>query len=164
MKFSRFRKIPAGAAAAGLTLLAAATLLFQTSITRAAGQGPLRITFEKCLVEDKGPFGGHYEGTVAGDLGPGDVLFTFDSLIPGKVVWQFSGVYTITTNQGTISAFAEGIDNLRSGTHNPLRFGHDVLQGVVIAGDHLGAQVQVRAHDTNGGACSQGTITITPGK
>jgi hypothetical protein len=158
MKFCRFRKIPAGARAAGLTLLAAATLLFQTSITRAAGHGPLRITFEKCFVEDNGPFGGHYEGSVAGDLGPGDVIFTFESVLPGEVIWQFSGVYTITTAQGTFSAFAAGIDNLRSGS------GHDVLNGEVIAGDDLGAQVQVRAHDTRGGLCSEGTITITPGK
>ena len=136
----------------------AATLLFQTSITRAAEHGPLRINFQKCFVADAGPFGGHYEGTVNGDLGVGTVIFTFESLAPGKVVWQFSGVYTITTDQGTISAFADGIDNLRS------RSGHDVLNGVVIAGAHLGAQVQVRAQDTNGGACSEGTITIAPSK
>jgi hypothetical protein len=144
-----------------LTLAAiAATLLFQTSMTRAAGQAPLRITFAKCFVADTGPFGGHYEGTAAGDFGVGAVLFTFASLtpVPGDVVWQFSGIYTITTPQGIIAAFAAGIDNLRSGS------GHDVLNGVVIAGPHVGAQVQVRAEDTNGGACSQGTITITPSR
>ena len=152
MKFTRFRIITVSVAAI------AASLLFQTSIARAAGQRPLRINFEKCFVEDKGPFGGHYEGKVAGDLGEGDVTFTFESVLPGEVIWQFSGIYTITTDQGTISAFAEGIDNLRSGS------GHDVLNGEVIAGDHLGAQVQVRAHDTDGGACSEGTITITPSR
>jgi len=134
----------------------AAALLFQTSITRAADQGPLRITFRKCFVADSGPFGGHYEGNVDGDFGVGTVIFIFESLIPGKVVWQFSGVYTITTPQGTIAAFADGIDNLRSGS------GHDVLNGVVISGAHPGAQVHVNAQDTDGGACSQGTITITP--
>lgn len=153
MKFTRFSKI-----AAGTLVTIAATLLLQTPIVRAAGKGPLRIYFEKCFVEDAGPFGGHYEGTVAGDLGVGTVTFTFESVVPGDVIWRFSGVYTITTSEGTISAFAEGIDNLRSGG------GHDVLNGEVIAGDHLGAQAQVRAHDTNGGACSQGTITITPGR
>ena len=152
MKFTRFRRITVSVAAI------AASLLFQTSIARAAGQRPLRINFEKCFVEDGGPFGGHYEGTVAGDLGVGTVIFTFESMVPGDVVFRFSGVYTITTPQGTISAFAAGLDNLRSGG------GHDVLNGEVIAGDHLGAQVQVRAYDTNGGACSEGTITITPGR
>lgn len=152
MKLTRFRRIAAATLAA-----VAATLLFQTSITRAAGQAPLSIYFEKCFVEDGGPFGGHYEGTVSGDLGVGTVIFTIESVVPGDVIWRFSGVYTITTSQGTISAFAEGIDNLRSGS------GHNVLNGEVIAGDHLGAQVQARAQDTNGGACSQGTITITPG-
>jgi hypothetical protein len=133
--------------------------LFQTSITRAAAQPPLRITFAKCFTEvPTEPFGGHYEGTVAGDLGMGTVIFTFVTLVPGKVIWQFSGYYTITTPAATITAFAAGIDDLRSGS------GLDVLNGVVIAGAHRGAQVQVRAQDTNAGACSQGTITITPSK
>jgi hypothetical protein len=136
----------------------AATLLFQTSITRAADQGPLRITFKKCFVEDAGPFGGHYEGTVAGDCGEGAVIFSFVSVVPGEVIWQFSGEYRITTSECSITAFCIGIDNLRSGT------GHDVLNGVVTDGDHPGAQVQVRAQDTDEGACSQGTITITPSK
>src|SRR5678815_1854024 len=118
MKFTRFRKI-----AAGTLAVIAATLLFQTSIARAAGQAPLRVNFQKCFVEDAGPFGGHYEGTVTGDLGVGTVVFTFESLVPGKVVWQFSGVYAITASQGSLSAFAEGIDNLKSGS------GHDVLNG-----------------------------------
>ena len=90
--------------------------------------------------------------------GDRDVTFTFESVLPGEVIWRFSGVYTITTPRGAISAFAAGIDNLRSGS------GHDVLNGAVIAGAHMGAQVQVRAQDTDGGLCSQGTITITPGK
>ena|SRR5688572_8843465 len=153
MEFTRSRKIAAGTVAA-----IAATLLFQTSLTWAAGQEPLRINFENCFVEDAGPFGGHYEGSVTGDFGVGTVIFTFESLVPGEVIWQFSGVYTITTPQGTISALADGIDNLRSGS------GHNVLNGEVIAGAHQGAQVQVRAFDTNGGACSEGTITITPGR
>jgi len=136
----------------------AAMLLFQTSIAQAAGQGPLRITFKKCFVEDTGPFGGHYDGNVDGDFGVGTVNFIFESLVPGGVVWQFSGRYTIRTPQGTIVAFAAGIDNLRSGS------GHDVLNGVVTAGAHIGAQVQVRAQDTDAGACSEGTITITPSR
>ena len=142
-----------------LTLAAvAATLLFQTAITHAADRdrGPLRITFEKCFVEDAGPFGGHFEGTVAGDCGVGTVVFTFASLVPGDVIVQFSGQYTITTPTCTITAFCAGIDNLRRGT------GHNVLNGVVISGAHFGARVHVNAKDTNGGACSQGTITITP--
>ena len=145
-----------------LTLAAVAaiavTLLFQTSITRAADHGPLRITFKKCFAEDAGPFGGHYEGTVAGDCGAGTVIFTFESVLPGQVIWQFSGEYKITTSECSFTAFCAGIDNLRSGS------GHDVLNGVVIDGDHLGAQVHVNAQDTDGGACSQGTITITPSK
>ena len=157
MKVTRFRKITAGTTAVVLAVLAV-SLMAVAIPASAAGQGPLRITFKKCFVEDKGPFGGHYEGKVAGDLGEGDVTFTFESVLHGEVIWQFSGIYTITTDQGTISAFAEGIDNLRSGS------GHDVLNGEVIAGDHLGAQVQVRAHDTDGGACSEGTITITPSR
>jgi hypothetical protein len=154
MKFSLFRKITSGAAAA----LLIATLLFQSSIARAAGQGPLRINFEKCFVEDAGDFGGHYEGHVDGDFGVGTVIFTFVSALPGEVLWQFSGLYTITTSEGSITAFAEGIDALRSGS------GHNVLNGEVVAGDYPGARVHVRAADTNGGACSQGTITITPVK
>ena len=67
----------------------AATLLFQTSITRADDQGkkcdhrPLKITFSKCVVSDTGPFGGHFEGTVNGDCGAGKFVFTYLSVIPG---------------------------------------------------------------------------------
>ena len=150
MKFTRFRIIMVSVAAI------AASLLFQTSIARAAGQRPLRINFEKCFVEDGGPFGGHYEGTVAGDCGVGTVIFTFESVLPGEVIWQFSGEYKITTSQCSFTALCVGIDNLRSGS------GHDVLNGVITEGEFLGARVQVRAQDTDGGACSQGTITITP--
>ena len=149
MKFTRFRKI------AAVTLAAfTATLLFQTSIARAAGPGPLRINFEKCFNADTG----RYEGTVSGDLGVGTVIFTFESVVPGDVIWRFSGEYTITTDQAAFLAFAAGIDNLRSGG------GHDVLNGEITAGDYRGAQVHVRAHDFNEGLCSQGTITITPRK
>ena len=154
MTFTRFRRT-AGALAA-----LAATLLFQTSGAGAAGQGPLHINFQKCA-PDGGPFGWHYEGTVDGDLGAGDINFTFVSVGPGPVIWQFSGVYTITLHDPTeivISAFAAGIDNLQVG------FGHDVLNGVVIAGEYVGARVQVRAHDSPDGNCSAGTITITPSK
>src|SRR5262245_24042023 len=119
-----------------LTLAAVAvvavTLLFQTSITQAADQGPLRITFKKCFVEDTGPFGGHYEGSVAGDCGVGMVIFTFESVLPGEVIWQFSGEYQITTSQCSFTAFCVGIDNLRSGS------GHDVLNGVITEGQFLG--------------------------
>jgi len=153
MKFTRFRKIAAGTLAA-----IAVTLLFQTSIARAAERGPLRINFEKCFVEDDGPFEGHYEGIATGDFGVGTIRFDFESVFPGDVIWQFSGFYTITTPRGFIEVFAEGIDNLRSGS------GHDVLNGVVTAGAHRGAQAQVRAQDTHGGACSEGTITITPSR
>lgn len=149
MKFTRFRKIAAGTLAA-----VAATLLVQISIAQGARPGALRINFEKCFNAQTG----RYEGTVSGDLGVGTVIFTFESVVPGDVIWRFSGVYTITTDQATIEAFAEGIDNLRSGS------GHDVLNGEVTAGDYLGAQVHVRAHDFNDGNCSQGTITITPRK
>ena len=157
MKVTRFRKITAGTTA-GVLMVLAVSLMAVTIPASAAGHGPLRITFKKCLVADDGPFEGHYEGKVAGDLGEGDVTFTFESVLPGEVIWRFSGVYTITTAQGTIAAFAAGIDNLR------VRSGHDVLNGVVIAGAHLGAQVQVRAEDTHEGACSEGTITITPSR
>jgi hypothetical protein len=147
MKFTHFRKITAGTLAA-----IAATLLFQTSIATAA-KGPLRINFVKCIEDD-----GHYEGTVTGDLGVGTVRFDFVSAVPGDVIWQFSGFYTIRIGQRVIEVFAEGIDNLRSGG------GHDVLNGEVTAGDYLGAQAHVRAHDFNDGLCSEGTITITPRK
>jgi len=160
MKFTRFRKTAAGTLAA-----IAATLLFLTSIARAAEQGPVRINFKKCLVPDKSDFGGYYRGGVDGDLGVGNVIFTFASLAAGAttaagevIIWRFSGIYTITTPEGAISAFAAGTDNLGSG------IGHNVLNGAVIAGAYLGAQVQVRALDTDGGLCSQGTITITPTK
>ena len=153
MKFTRFRRITAGTIA-----VIAATLLLQTSITRAAGHGPLRINFEKCFAPDGGPFGGHYEGTVNGDLGVGTVLFTFRSAFPGEKIWHFSGEYEITTPDATITVLAAGIDALRS------RGGHDVLNGVVIEGDYLGAQAQVRAQDTQGGACAVGIITIMPSK
>ena len=148
MKFTRFRKITAGSLVA-----IAATLLFQTSIARAAGHGPIRINFVKCIEDD-----GHYEGTVSGDLGAGTVRFDFVSAVPGDVIWRFSGFYTIRTDQSVIEILAEGIDNLRSGG------GHDVLNGEVTAGDYLGAQAHVRAHDFNEGLCSEGTITITPRK
>ena len=147
-----------------LTLAAiAATLLFQTSITLTAAKAPLRIAFQKCFVEDRGPFGGHYAGTVDGDLGSGTVNFTFASLVPGAVVWQFSGVYTITTQNYTVIAYADGIDNLQSTPGHDLNvFGHDVLNGMVIGGSHLGARVHVSAQDVEKGTCSEGTITITP--
>jgi hypothetical protein len=151
MKFTRFRKITACTLAA-----IAATLLFQTSIARAAGHGPIRINFVKCIEDD-----GHYEGNITGDLGGGTVRFDFVSVVPGDVIWRFSGFYTIRTDQGVIiEVLAEGIDNLRSGG------GHDVLNGEVTAGDYLylGAQAHVRAHDFNEGLCSEGTITITPRK
>src|SRR5262245_27577280 len=135
MTFSRFRRMTAG------TLVAiAATLLFQAPIAGAAEEGPLRINFDKCLADD-----GDYKGTVDGDLGVGTVNFTFTSLAAGPttgddnvILWQFSGVYTITippSIEPVVSAFAAGIDNLRSGS------GHDVLNGVVVAGPYLGARV-----------------------
>ena len=136
----------------------ALTLLFRPSTTPAADRGPLRITFKKCFVEDVGPFGGHYEGNVAGDCGVGTVIFTFVSVVPGRVIWPFSGYYKVTTPECSFTAFCDGIDNLRSGS------GHDVLNGLVIDGDHQGSQVHVDAQDTDGGACSQGSITITPRK
>jgi len=74
------------------------------------------------------------------------------------VIWRFSGQYTISTPEAEITVLAAGIDNLRSGG------GHDVLNGEVTAGDYLGAQAHVRAHDFNEGRCSEGTITITPRK
>ena len=154
MKVRRFRTIMAGTLAA-----IAASVLFHTSIARAAGQAAIRMNFDKCFVpveEDK-TFGGYYKGTVTGDLGDGDLTFHFASAIAGDKLWQFSGIYTIAIpNQDVISAFAAGIDNLR------VRSGHDVLNGVVLAGEYVGAQVQVRADDYNEGLCSRGTITITP--
>ena len=143
-----FRKISAGLTFAAI----AATLLFQTSILWAAQHGPLRITFHKCVRED-----GNYEGTWTGDLGAGDIVFLFESAVPGEVIWKFSGYYIIRLpDSTTITIHAAGIDNLRSGG------GHDVLSGEVVDGYYSGAQVQVRAQDTDNGACAEGTITITP--
>ena len=50
----------------------AAGLLFQTSITLAAAEAPLHITFRKCFVEDHSPdygdYGGYYQGIVGGAI------------------------------------------------------------------------------------------------
>ena len=148
-----------------LTLAAiAAVLLFQASVTMAAAEPPLRITFSKCFVpDDDNDYGGHYQGEVDGDLGQGTVSFYFDSLVEKPFGYRFSGKYTIKTVDHTgvahtVTAFAAGIDNLQ------VRSGHDVLNGVVTNGDYVGAQVKVRAEDYDNGNCSQGTITITPSR
>ena len=135
----------------------AATLLFQTSMARADDQGPLQITFQKCFVEDPGdPFGGPFVGTVDGDCGVGTVVAKFVTLIPGKGIWRFSAEYTITTPGCSFKTVCAGIEDVRTG--------HIVLNGVVTEGDHLGAQVQVRAQDNADLTCSTGIMTITPGK
>ena len=139
-----------------LTLAAlAATLLFQTSITRAADQGQKHITFQKCFVADADdPFGGPFVGTVDGDCGVGTVVAKFVTLIPGKGIWRFSAEYTITTPGCSFKTVCAGIEDVRTG--------HIVLNGVVTEGDHLGARVKVRAQDNADLTCSHGTITITP--
>ena len=129
----------------------AVTLLFQTPITRADDHGPLSITFEKCWTGDK------YEGEVDGDCGSGTVTFTFVSAPWGTSVLHFTGEYTIETAECSFKAVCGGILDTRTG--------HIVLNGVVTEvtyGQDLGARVQVRAQATDGGACSHGTMTITP--
>ena len=130
----------------------AAMLLFQTSITRADDQGPQQITFQKCAVAD-----GSLAGTVDGDCGVGTVVFHYLSVLPGKAIWRFSGEYSITTADCSFKAVCGGILDIRSG--------HIVLNGVVTEvteGQHLGAQVQVRAQANADLTCSEGTMTITP--
>jgi xanthine/CO dehydrogenase XdhC/CoxF family maturation factor len=128
----------------------AATLLFQTPITRADDHGPRSITFEKCVVAD-----GSLIGTVAGDCGAGTVVFKYLSVLPGKAIWRFSGEYTITTTpECSFKAVCGGIVDTRTG--------HVVLNGVVTDGQYLGARVQVRAQANANLTCSSGTMTITP--
>ena len=138
----------------------AVALLSQTLITRAADhgqkgdQGPRKITFQKCFVPDTGPFGGHFEGTVAGDCGAGKVVFTYLSVLPGDPIVRFAGEYNITESQCPFKAVCSGTVNIRTG--------HIVLNGVVTGGPMLGDRVQVRAQANADITCSQGTMTITP--
>ena len=132
-----------------------AALLFQTSMARAADQGPKQITFQKCFVEDPAdPFGGVFVGTVDGDCGVGTVVAKFVTLIPGKAIWRFSAEYTITTPGCSFKTVCAGIEDVRTG--------HIVLNGVVTEGKYLGARVEVRAQDNADLTCSHGTMTITP--
>jgi len=139
----------------------AVALLSQTSITRAddhgrkGDQGPRKITFQKCVVPDTGPFGAHFEGTVSGDCGPGKVVFTYLSVLPGDPIVRFSGEYSITESHCPFKALCAGTVNIRTG--------HIVLNGAVTDGPMVGDRVQVRAQANAEITCSQGTMTITPG-
>jgi hypothetical protein len=128
----------------------AAVVLLQTSIARGGEHGPLQITFQKCSAD----YGAHYSGTVGGDCGDGTVFFTSLSLPWGAKVLHISGEYAITTPDCSFKAVCVGIADVRSG--------HIVLNGVVTEGEHLGAQVQVRAQGNADLSCSEGTITVTP--
>ena len=150
-----------------LTLAAlAATLLFQTPITLAGGDGkkesdakkndygPQRITFEKCWGVADEPFGGHFEGTVAGDCGTGTVAFKYLSVLEDPPFVRFAGVYTITTADCTFKTVCGGSVDTRNG--------RIVLNGVVTDGSTLGDPVRLRAQLNDAGNCSAGTMTITP--
>ena len=142
----------------------AATLLFQTTITRADdhGQKPdhgqkgdhrsQHITFEKRPVQDDGPFGVHFEGTVNGDCGAGQVAFTYLSVLPGDPIVRFAGEYTITDSACPFKTVCAGSLDTRNG--------HIRLNGVVTEGPSMGDLVGVRAQKD--GNCSSGTMTITP--
>ena len=142
----------------------AVTLLFQTPITRADDHGqnpdhgqkgdhrPRHITFEKCFVADGGPFGGHFEGTVNGDCGAGQVAFTYLAVLPGDPIVRFAGEYTITDSACPFKTVCAGSLDTRNG--------HIRLNGVVTEGPSMGDLVEVRAQKD--GNCSSGTMTITP--
>ena len=138
----------------------AATLLFQTPITQAGDDckkgdhGPQRITFEKCWVPADEPFGGHFEGTVAGDCGAGTVAFSYMSVLEDLPFVRFAGVYTITTAGCSFKTVCGGSVDTRNGRIE--------LNGVVTDGPSLGDQVRVRAQLNAAGNCSAGTMTITP--
>ena len=116
--------------------------------------GPRRITFQKCFVADAGPFGGHFEGTVAGDCGTGTVVFNYLAVFPGTPIVRFTGEYKIATPECSITTVCGGFVDTSTG--------NIVLNGVVTAGANLGDQVQVLADATADLSCSKGTITITP--
>lgn len=135
-----------------------ATLLLSSSIGHAAdsgsktNRGTRQLTFEKCLTP-----AGTFVGTVDGGCGAGVISYRDIGVSVGTETVHFGGEYTVTTpNCGTFKAMCRGILN----THTGLI----VLNGVVIDGDNLGAQVQVRAQLVIGAnsVCSQGTMTITP--
>ena len=128
----------------------AATLLHPASVSRADDKGPLRLSFEKCAVGD-----GSLAGPVAGDCGPGTVVFTYLSVEPGEAIWHFSGEYTVAATDCSFKAVCTGIVDVRSG--------HIVLNGSVVSeGPHLGARVHVRAQANADLTCSSGTMTVTP--
>jgi hypothetical protein len=133
----------------------AGMLFLQASIARADDHGAQRITFQKCFVPvaDE-PFGGHFVGTADGDCGPGTITARYLSISPGKGIWHFSCEYTVSIPGCTFTTVCAGIVDVRTG--------HIILNGVVTAGEHLGAQVHVRAQGNADLSCSEGTMTITP--
>jgi hypothetical protein len=132
--------------------LAAIALIvfFQPSIALASRGRPVQITFQKCFNPDTGT----WEGTVAGDCGPGTVSYIDLPPFWGTKVQHFSGEYTVTTSECSFVAQAHGTWNTQTG--------EIVLNGSVIEGSYAGRSFHVRA-DYDGGPCSHGTMTITPG-
>jgi hypothetical protein len=142
------------------------TLIFQTPITlggddrrkaedsRKAEHCPRQISFEKCWVPGDEPFGGHFEGHVSGAFGAGTVVFHYFSILPDSRNVRFSGEYTITTPEGTVTTVCAGSLDTRSG--------EIVLNGVVTSGPALGDLVRVRARLNEAGTCSSGTMTFRP--
>ncbi len=132
-----------------LTTLSVLALLL-TLTAHADGKPLLQLTFDKCAVPD-----GRLVGTVEGECGVGEVVFTYLSVAPGKAIWQFSGEYAITTSRCSFKAVCDGTVDTRSG--------HIVLNGVVVTeGPYMGARVQVRAQANATLTCSSGRMTITP--
>ena len=144
---------------AALTAVAV-PLMFQTSTMlagdhgRQGDHGPRHITFQKCLVADSGPFGGHFEGTVAGECGAGTVVFNYLSVLAETPIVRFAGEYAITAPDCSFKAVCGGFVDTRTG--------HIELNGVVTEGPNLGDRVQVRAQLNTTGTCSHGTIAIMP--
>lgn len=135
--------------------LTAATLALSLVTTAAPPPhaSPFTLTFEKCVADAAI---GLFVGTVDGECGPGTVVYETIVLAPTPAGVRLEGLYHITTATCSFTAHCSGLAN----THNSVI----VLNGEVIAGstDFAGARVKVRAELLNGGACSAGTITLTP--
>jgi hypothetical protein len=144
----RLTQILAGGMAAALTL----GLVLVATAAPPPHAAPTTLTFEKCWDPDTDL----WIGTVAGECGPGSVVYTTIVLEPAPSGVRLEGWYAITTDTVSFTAHCSGQAN----THN----GKIVLTGVVTAdsANFAGARVQVRAELRHGGACSAGTITLTP--
>jgi hypothetical protein len=117
------------------------------------------VTFTKWLI-DGGPL---MEGVVGGDVAgafAGEVL-TGHTTASGRIT-LLDAVYEAQADRRSFTALLRGGEDNRTGTA--------ILDGVVLAGWHMGARVHVRFRtletcthdDVVHGPCFQGTITINP--